>query len=73
MKPEIKKVETCYHIINKLNYGRALFVSSEFKDHIAISDYIGEAMSGAFKKWYKKQELIDDLRATADLIESFKE
>ena len=71
MKEEILKQETIYSIKNRLGETRSLFISSQFKDHMALSDFVGEAMSGAFKKWYSQKELIEDLRATADVIEKF--
>ena len=69
MKEKFEKCETVYTITNSLGYSRSLFVNAEFKDNIAIADYVGEAMSGAFKHWATKADLIADLRATADLIE----
>lgn len=68
---KIEKVETVYNVTNKLGYSRNIFVNGEVKDHMALADYVGEAMSGAFKQWYKKADLVADLRATADIIEKF--
>ena len=69
MKEKFEKSETVYSLTNKLGYNRCLFVNGEVNDNMALADYVGEAMSGAFKKWYTKADLIADLRATADLIE----
>ena len=44
MKENFKKEETVYTLTNSLGHNRCLFVNSEFKDHIALSDYVGEAM-----------------------------
>ncbi len=65
---QVKKEEMVYSIRNSLGYNRCIFHQLDFKMY-ALADYVGEAMSGAFKQWYKKEDLIADLRATADLIE----
>ncbi len=71
MRESVKKEELVYSITNNLGHNRCIFKSYGF-DHYALADYVGEAMSGAFKQWYSKKDLVADLRATADLIEKLE-
>jgi hypothetical protein len=71
LEPKIKSVEEVFSITTSEGGNRCLFVNKEYTDvqQIALADYISDAMGGAFKKWYSKDELVADLRATADAIE----